>query len=124
MVVKSRGTRDVEMPIYKHVLPNSMIFTDEWLSYRSGHLERHFIGHKRIRHEDKVYVDGNVHTQTVEGFFGLMKNGIRGVYHSVSRKYLQNYIDEYVFRYNERESATPMFWTILSRVQKADLVSP
>lgn len=119
MVVKSRGTADVETPIYEHVLPSSMIFTDEWLSYRSEHLARHFKGHRRIRHEDKVYVQGNVHTQTVEGFFGLLKNGIRGVYHSVSSRYLQSYLDEYAFRYNERDSSTPMFWTILGRVRKA-----
>jgi hypothetical protein len=123
MVVNSRGTQDVEMPIYKYVLPSSMIFTDDWLSYRSEHLTRHFAGHKRIRHEDKIYVQGNVHTQTVEGFFGLLKNGIRGVYHSVSSRYLQSYIDEYAFRYNQRDSATPMFWTILGRVQKVGLAA-
>ncbi len=50
-----------------------------------------------------------------------MKNGIRGVYHSVSAKYLQSYLDEYAFRYNQRDSATPMFWTILARVQKEAL---
>jgi transposase len=65
-----------------------------------------------------VYVDGDVHTNTIEGFFGLLKNGIRGVYHSVSREYLQNYLDEYAFRYNQRNSAQPMFWAILERVRK------
>jgi hypothetical protein len=59
-----------------------------------------------------------VHTNTIEGFFGLLKNGIRGVYHAVSREYLQSYLDEYTFRYNERNSTRPMFWTILDRVTK------
>jgi len=54
----------------------------------------------------------------VEGFFGLVKNGIRGVYHSVSIEYLQRYLDEYTFRYNQRNSRTPMFWAMLSRVEK------
>jgi hypothetical protein len=53
-----------------------------------------------------------------EGFFGLLKNGIRGVYHAVSREYLQNYLDEYAFRYNQRDQARPMFWAILDRVSR------
>jgi hypothetical protein len=44
-----------------------------------------------------------VHTQTVEGFFSLLKGGIRGVYHSVSAKWLRSYLDEYAWRYNHRE---------------------
>ena len=43
---------------------------------------------------------GHVHTQTIEGFWSLLKRGIEGVYHSVSTKYLQTYCDEYAFRYN------------------------
>lgn len=124
-VVKSRALIDVEGPIYEHVLPASMIFTDEWTGYDTDRdrLGARFRGHRRIRHEDKIYVEGDVHTQTVEGFFGLLKNGIRGVYHAVSRKYLQNYLDEYSFRYNARNVERPMFWLILDRVQKADLTA-
>ena len=81
----------------------------------------HFAGHRRIKHKTGVYVDGNVHTNTVEGFFGLVKTGISGVYHAVSRRYLQSYLDEYAFRYNQRDLATPMFWTILGRVRKEAL---
>jgi transposase len=116
-VVNSRALLDVEPPIYTHVLPSSMIFTDEWKGYTSR-LGKDFQSHHRIRHQDRVYVNGEVHTQTIEGFFGLLKNGIRGVYHSVSSRYLQSYLDEYAFRYNARESATPMFDLILARVQK------
>lgn len=94
-----------------------MIFTDEWLGY-SYRVGQHYAGHRRIRHEDKVYVQGDVHTQTVEGFFGLFKNGVRGVYHAISSEYLQNYLDEYSFRYNRRGSSTPLFWAILGRVEK------
>ena len=119
-VVKSRGTLDVERSIYTHVLPSSMIFTDEWKGY-THRIARDYAGHHRIRHESHVYVDGDVHTNTIEGFFGLFKNGIRGVYHAVSERYLQSYLDEYAWRYNHRADATPMFWTILARVQKVDL---
>lgn len=106
----------------EHVLPSSMLFTDEWTPYE--HAGREYQGHRRIKHLAHVYVDGETHTQTIEGFFGLFKNGVRGVYHSISTRYLQNYLDEYSFRYNARNSSTPLFWLILGRVQKADLAAP
>ena len=58
--------------------------------------------HRRIKHSAKVYVVGNIHTNTIEGFWSLVKRGIGGVYHSVSKKYLQSYLDEYSYRYNNR----------------------
>lgn len=118
-VVKSRGALDIEPAVYTHVLPESIIFTDEWKGYRNS-LSASYAGHHRIRHQERIYVDGDVHTNTIEGFFGLMKNGIRGVYHSVSAKYLQNYLDEYAWRYNHRHDTRPMFWTILDEVAKPE----
>jgi transposase-like protein len=93
-----------------------MIFTDEWKGYDK--LSGQGFEHRRIKHKERIYVDGDVHTQTIEGFFGLLKNGIRGVYHSVSAKHLQSYVNEYTFRYNHRDEVTPMFWAILNRVEK------
>lgn len=62
---------------------------------------------------------GDNYTNTIEGFFGLFKNGVRGVYHAISAEYLQSYMnDEYAFRYNRRNSDEPTFWAILNRVQK------
>lgn len=89
------------------------VYTDElksydrlrWMGYR----------HSRIFHSAKVYVAGNVHTNTIEGFWSLIKRGISGVYHSVSAKYLQHYVNEYAFRYNHRDDQRPMFQTFLRR---------
>ncbi|MEO8092917.1 MAG: IS1595 family transposase, partial [bacterium] len=117
-VIDSRATLDVEPPLFEHVLPSSMVFTDDWRGYDPKRVGTHFMGHHRIKHLQKVYVDGDVHTQTIEGFFGLLKNGIRGVYHSVSTTYLQSYLDEYAWRYNHRDDSRPMFWSILDRVGK------
>jgi ISXO2-like transposase domain len=64
----------------------------------------------------KVYVAGEVHTNTIEGFWSLVKRGIGGVYHSVSAKYLQSYLDEYSFRYNRRRSGNLIFPALLDRV--------
>ena len=116
MVVPDRSGPTLHGAAKEHVLPSSMIFTDEWPPIQRP--QQPLRGHKRIKHKARIYVEGDTHTQTVEGFFGLVKNGIRGVYHAVSTKYLQNYLDEYSFRYNARDTARPMFWLILDRVRK------
>jgi len=59
---------------------------------------------------------GNIHTNTIEGFWSLLKRGIGGVYHSVGKEYLQSYCDEYSFRYNRRAGDDPMFTSLLSQV--------
>ncbi len=58
----------------------------------------------------------NAHTNTIEGFWSALKRGISGVYHAVSVRYLQNYIDEYAFRYNHRGDEKPMFKTVLDQI--------
>ena len=75
--------------------------------------------HKRVHHAAKVYVDGDVHTNTIDGFWMLLKNGLRGVHHGVSAKHLQAYLDEYTFRYNNSRDRRGMFNAMISRVQKA-----
>ncbi len=86
--------RTTLLPIVtEHVLPATTVFTDEMRSYDL--LGRYGYRHERIQHSERVYVSGNVHTNTVEGFFGNVKRGISGNYHSVSRKWLQGYLNEY-----------------------------
>jgi len=63
-----------------------------------------------------VYVDGHIHTNSVEGFWSPVKRGIGGVYHSVSPEYLQTYLDEYAFRFNRRHEGNQQFNAILGRV--------
>ena len=63
---------------------------------------------------------GHIHTNSVEGFWSLLKRGIRGVYHSVSPKYLQSYLDEDGFRYNHRFEGNQQFKSILGRVSKQE----
>lgn len=57
----------------------------------------------------EIYVAGDTHTNTIEGFWSLVKRGISGVYHSVSAKYLQSYLDENSYRYNHRNDTRAMF---------------
>ncbi len=114
--IKDRKAATLQNEVVKFVLPRSTIFTDEWPAYRG--LSKRYT-HKRIRHTENVYVSGDVHTQTIEGFFSNLKRGISGNYHSVSSKWLHSYLSEYVWRYNERESSTPMFVTLLNQAASA-----
>jgi hypothetical protein len=84
----------------ERVLPKSTVYTDELPVY-TGILRSRY-DHKRIHHSQRIYVAGDVHTNTVEGFFSLVKRGIGGVYHAVSTKHLQSYLSEYAWRYNHR----------------------
>lgn len=100
--------------VKEYVLPASTVFTDEFSSY--DHLKDHGYTHHRIQHSSKVYVMGDIHTNTIEGFWSLVKRGIGGVYHAVSQKYLQSYLDEYSFRYNRRDQGNLIFTSILEKV--------
>ena len=62
----------------------------------------------------------NGHTNGVEGFWAQVKNAVRGVHHGVGSHYLQNYVNEYSFRYNHRQGPIPMFHQILGQVKKLD----
>ena len=59
---------------------------------------------------------GDIHTNTIEGFWSLVKNGIRGTHHAVSAKWLQGYLNEYVWRYNHRDDPRSMFERTASSV--------
>jgi len=102
--------------IHQYVMPSSIIYTDDFPVYDRLPSEANGYVHHRIRHSERVYVMGDVHTQTIEGFWSLVKRGIGGVYHNVSRKYLQTYLDEYAFRYNRRDAKIPMFVSLLEQV--------
>lgn len=96
------------------ILPKSTVYTDDYNAYHG--LAAKGYHHRRINHSAKIYVMGDIHTNTIEGFWSLVKRGIGGVYHSVSRKYLQTYLDEYAYRYNRRNADRPMFVSLLEQV--------
>ena len=81
-------------------------------------IEKKGYAHKRIRHSAGVYVSGDIHTNTIEGFWSLVKRGINGVYHSVSKKYLQSYLQEYEWRYNLRNTNQGRFRLLLLRAAR------
>ena len=100
----SHLVRDTKSPTLLSAIIGSVdraatIYTDEWKGYkRVGQMYNHLA----IKHRSNEFANGRVCTNTIEGFWGLLKRGLMGVYHNVSKKYLQSYIDEFVFRYNTR----------------------
>lgn len=107
-----RGPRLREQAV-EWVRPDSIVFTDEWPAYNSLH--KHFAAHNRISHGAREYVRGDTHTNTIEGFFGNLKTGIRGNYKLVSHRWLQGYLNEFTWRYNHRHDRRAMFHTLIER---------
>lgn len=102
--------------LWKQVPPdiNTKVFTDELGSYNI--VAKLGYTHEHVEHAAKQYARGIVHTNTIEGFWSLVKRGIDGTRHAVSPKYLQDYLNEYAFRYNHRQDEIPMFQLLLNRV--------
>lgn len=121
-MTKDAEKETLQGTVRQYVLPKSTVYTDESLGYGNINLlrdESHKdmgYRHRRIDHSEGIYVQGDVHANTIEGFWSLIKRGISGTHHAVSAKFLQSYLDEYSFRYNRRDIPKPMVMQILERV--------
>lgn len=84
-----------------------VMMTDEFPAYPKAMIAAGIKGgqHKTIRHKAKIYVDGDIHTNTVESAFSLLKRGIMGTWHKISAKHLPAYLEEMTFRFNRRKNA-------------------
>jgi transposase-like protein len=100
-VVKDCTMRTIESQVVGNIKLGSQVHTDDFISYnRVGR----FFPHKVISHGIGEYVNGDIHTNTIESFWAIFKRGFHGVYHQMSRKHLQRYVDEFVFRFNRRSN--------------------
>jgi transposase-like protein len=99
--VKDVSGKTLKTIIKENVQPGSQIMTDEWKSYNGLCL---LYGHNIVRHSMNEYVNGACHTNTLEGFWSLLKRGVIGQFHYVTPKHLNSYINEFCFRYNERKN--------------------
>ena len=98
--VKTAGARILIPKIEQGIALGAHIHSDEWRSYAT--LSKRGYTHTTVNHSKLEYVRGSAHTNTIEGFWSQLKRSIDGTYHAVSPKYLQSYVDEFVFRYNLR----------------------
>ena len=82
-----------------------VMVTDDYRPYRPAMRESGVTSHQTVNHSAKEYVRGEIHTNTIESAFSLLKRGILGTWHKVSAKHLPAYLDEMTFRFNRRKSS-------------------
>jgi IS1 family transposase len=97
-VVQSRDAGTIREFVTENAKAGSAIMTDEWRGYHNLH---DLYKHEVVNHSIE-YVRDNIHTNSIENFWSLLKRTIKGTYVSVSPEHLQKYIEEQAFRYNER----------------------
>ncbi len=111
-VVSNLSAETVRPFIEKHIKQGTALMTDEFTTYRRT---RKGYTHRTVNHSSGKYVRGNVHTNTIEGFWSQLKRSLNGTYHAVSPKYLQQYVDEFAYRYSKRHALTSIFFPMLAR---------
>ncbi|OGK19155.1 hypothetical protein A3B50_02860 [Candidatus Roizmanbacteria bacterium RIFCSPLOWO2_01_FULL_40_42] len=97
---KNTKRKIVSKLIRENVKIGTTVYTDEYPVYNNLSAQGYL--HEACNHSQKKYVNGNAHTNTIEGFWSHLKRGIDGVYHHVSKKHLNKYVKEYEYRYNTR----------------------
>lgn len=115
-VVPARRGEAFSREVRANINPDAILYTDDWVAYKP--LSGQFRGHRVINHSAGSYVVGSTHTNTIEGFFGNMKTGMRGAYKKVSARWLQSYVDEYAWRYNARREEGSLFGQLLARAAR------
>jgi transposase-like protein len=116
---QEQTTHAIRSTLHEFVLPGSMVFTDDWGGYNV--MERAGVyKFRRVRHSQRIYVEGDVHTNTVEGFFGHFKTDVRGTHHAISTRWLPGYLNEWVWRWNHRDDDRAMFRSLISNAATRD----
>lgn len=101
MPIENVNADTLKTAIREIVNKDSAIMTDEWPSYQG--IGKEFAGvHGVVNHKSGEYVNGNISTNTAESYFALLKRGVHGTFHHVSKHHLFRYCDEFSFRWNFR----------------------
>jgi transposase-like protein len=119
-VVKSVGAIHLHPAIKEHVAPGTTLYTDRWVAYRGLREYKR----KMVDHGAKEYVRGDCHTNGIESFWALFKRGYHGVYHQMSKKHLQRYVNEYTFRWNrKKQSMESIFSELIGKMSEGKNMS-
>jgi len=100
IVVPNTSSKSIKPHIYNNIPVGATIMSDEWYAYRG--LTRNY-NHTIVDHSKKCYVDGETSTNGIENFWSVLKRTFNGSYIHISKKYLQLYVDECVFRFNHKK---------------------
>ena len=98
--INTTKAKEIGPIVNKHIAKESDLMTDEAGQYQS--IGKRFASHGWVTHSTGQYVDGPVHSNTVEGYFSIFKRGMKGVYQHCSEQHLHRYLAEFDFRYNNR----------------------
>jgi transposase len=115
-VVENVKAKTIMPLIRENVQIGANVMTDEFCIYKGS--TKAGYKHDTVNHGAEEYVRGDVHTNTIEGFWSQLKRGIDGTHHSVSGKYLQKYVDEFAFRYNHRNDLKHLFDLLLGQISQ------
>ena len=106
VAVPSLSAKSIGKAVRKHISKDiDLIISDEWAAYVPALGPQYKRKYRRIKHA-KTYVEGDIHTNSIENAFSLLKRGIIGTWHNISVKHLQRYLDEMSFRFSQRKSDT------------------
>lgn len=115
-VVDRVTPENLKQAVNESVHRNTVLMTDERQAYKA--IAKDYLGHESVMHSAGEYARGDAHCNTAESFFALLKRGIHGTFHHVSREHLFRYADEFAFRWNHRKSSD------LQRTEAALLQAP
>ena len=127
-VVANTQAKTLQPIIRKNVKKHSVFISDEWLGYNGLDCD---YDHHIIDHSKKQYVDFNnpeIHSNSIEGFWSILKRGYNGIYNWWSRKHMQKYVDEFVFRFNLRKETqfirfTKLLFNMENRLTYKELIA-
>jgi len=99
MPIQSTSIEEIQQAIHANVEVGSTLFTDEHAAYND--LDGLFFRQERVNHSANQYVNGMASTNGIESVWAVLKRGLNGVYHQISKKHLTRYVDEFTFRLND-----------------------
>jgi hypothetical protein len=120
LVPISDAKREIIEPVLdKHVSPDATLQTDGHPTYAII-AERKWTGRHRVIDHTRSYANGDIHTNSIENAFSLLKRGVYGTFHKVSIKHLGRYCDEFSYRFNRRGAQLDMFDSTLKNLTRGE----
>lgn len=125
IVLEKAYGKTIKPVLFDQIKETAVVVTDGFGAYKD--LDKSFAGHKIVYHDKDQYVNGQYHTNNIEGFWSLLKRNIFGIHHFVSTKHLQFYVNNMVFHYNARKLTTHERFNLLilnsdTRLKYKDLI--